>query len=174
VTNQVTTHSDGASQSQPQPDTGYPPDLPVSDPARRGQIESPGMACKRSGVRIHVSPQVRSKIRESGLVTVLVLGLGFVLRVAGLGAAANAAQLVSVIPLLAAVINWARIRHGSKNPLHDPPIRLGELLRTIADAQGLTGKMYAHVCRAGAVTPSMLTWTGRGILRGILWSHSLT
>src|ERR1039457_1105830 len=56
VTNQVTTPSDGAGQSQPQPDTGYRPGLPVSDPAPRGQTELPGMACKRSGVRIPIAP----------------------------------------------------------------------------------------------------------------------
>ena len=39
-----------------QPDTDYPPDVPVPDPARRGQTESPGMACKRSGVRIPIAP----------------------------------------------------------------------------------------------------------------------
>src|ERR1700684_2558182 len=65
VTIQVTTPSDCASQSQPQPDTATGPDLPVPDPGRHGQTESPGMACKRSGVRIPIAPpQFRDIIRN--------------------------------------------------------------------------------------------------------------
>jgi len=68
----------------------------------------------------------------------LVLGLGFLLRAAGLSAAANAAQLVSLAPLIAGLAGWARVRRETRVP--DENVGLGELLRTIADAQGLTGQ----------------------------------
>src|ERR1017187_697178 len=56
VTNQVTTPSDDGRRSQLQPDTDYSLDLAVSDPVRRGQTDSPGMACKRSAVRARLAP----------------------------------------------------------------------------------------------------------------------
>jgi hypothetical protein len=74
------------------------------------------------------------------LVAVLVLGLGFVLRGAGLGAAANVAQLVSLAPLIAGMVGWARTRHTAQARADDLPVALGLVLRTIADAQGLTGE----------------------------------
>jgi outer membrane protein assembly factor BamB len=73
------------------------------------------------------------------LVGALVLGLGFLLRAAGLTAAANVAQLVSLAPLVAAVIGWAKARYVGRGPDGHRMVSLSEILRTIADAQGLTG-----------------------------------
>jgi len=49
-------------------------------------------------------------VAAAALITVLVLGLGFVLRAAGLSTAANVAQLVSLAHLLVGVVSWARVR----------------------------------------------------------------
>lgn len=73
-------------------------------------------------------------------IAVLAFGLGLALHGTPLSEAANYAQLVSVIPLIAAMIGWLRARHGTKDLVHDRLARLGELLRLIADAQGLTGE----------------------------------
>jgi hypothetical protein len=69
-----------------------------------------------------------------------VLGLGTVFRLAGLGAAANVVQILSVLPLLAAVIKWAQDKRKSAEPNSGALVRRDELLRTIADASGLTGE----------------------------------
>jgi beta-lactam-binding protein with PASTA domain len=74
------------------------------------------------------------------LIGVLVLGLGVVLRHAQLGGAANVAQIVSLAPLVVGLTGWARSRRKAQDPTCDRPIGLGEMLRTIADAQGLTGE----------------------------------
>src|SRR5215469_3443845 len=74
------------------------------------------------------------------LVALLVLGLGFVLRNAGLGAAANVAQIVSLAPLIGGVVTWARTRRRARPETSEPSITFGEFLRVIADAQGLTGR----------------------------------
>jgi hypothetical protein len=74
------------------------------------------------------------------VIGVIVLGLGVALRAAGLGAAANAAQVVSLAPLMTGVVGWARSRHTGQGQVRDRPATLGELLRTIADAQGLTSQ----------------------------------
>ena len=50
------------------------------------------------------------------LVSALAVGLGLVLRAAGLAAAANAAQLIALTPLIVALIGWARKRHGKDHP----------------------------------------------------------
>jgi hypothetical protein len=65
------------------------------------------------------------------LVFALVFGLGAVFRRDGLGAAANVVQILSVLPLLAAVISWARIRRKPDSPSSGVPVRRDELLRTI-------------------------------------------
>jgi len=64
VTNQVTTASDGVSQRRWQPDSATSPDLPASDPGRQRQRESPGMACKRPGVRVPLAPLVRDLLKS--------------------------------------------------------------------------------------------------------------
>jgi hypothetical protein len=69
---------------------------------------------------------------------VLIFGLGVVLRVAGLGAAANVAVLVSLAPLITSLTGWAKNRHRVKEPAGDRSITFADLLRTIADAHGLT------------------------------------
>jgi beta-lactam-binding protein with PASTA domain len=74
------------------------------------------------------------------LIGVLVLGLGVALRHAQLGGAANIAQIVSLAPLIVGLTGWARSRRKAQDPTCDRPIGLGEMLRTIADAQGLTGE----------------------------------
>jgi len=74
------------------------------------------------------------------LIAALALGLGVVLRDAGLGAAANVAQLVSLAPVVAALVGWARVRRSAQQVAGEVPATLGELLRTIADANGLTGQ----------------------------------
>jgi WD domain, G-beta repeat len=74
------------------------------------------------------------------LIALLVLGLGFVLRNAGLGAAANVAQLVALAPLIGGVVAWARTRRRARPETSAPSITFGEFLRVIADAQGLTGR----------------------------------
>src|SRR5690242_2465795 len=74
------------------------------------------------------------------LIALLVLGIGFVLRRAGLGAAANAAQLVALAPLIGGLIAWARARREVQHQTHEQSMSFGELLRIIADAQGLTGR----------------------------------
>lgn len=89
---------------------------------------------------MHVRGDWRWAAAAAGLIGLLVLGLAIVLRFAGLGAAANAAQLVSLAPLIAGVIGWARSRRRVQDPVDDRLVRLGELLRTIAYAQGLTGQ----------------------------------
>ena len=80
------------------------------------------------------------------LLALLVLGLGFILRSAGLGAAANAAQLVALAPLIVGLIAWARSRRGLHQEAAEKTITFGEFLRTIADAQGLTSRdLYARM-----------------------------
>lgn len=74
-------------------------------------------------------------------IAALVLGLGFVLRASGLGTAANVAQLVSLAPLVVGLANWPRAgKTGAQGREADLLARLGEHLRTIAYAQGLTGR----------------------------------
>ena len=77
------------------------------------------------------------------LIALLVLGLGFVLRSAGLGAAANVAQLVALAPLIGGLIAWARVRREVQHQRPEQSLSFGELLRNIADAQGLTGRDWA-------------------------------
>lgn len=50
------------------------------------------------------------------VIAALVLGLGFVLRAAGLGAAANVAQLVSLAPLVVGLANWPRAKRAPVQP----------------------------------------------------------
>jgi hypothetical protein len=69
----------------------------------------------------------------------LVIGLGFVLRAQGIGVAADVAQLVALVPIVGWVVGWAASRRASRDSTDGEQIRLAELLRTIADAQGLTG-----------------------------------
>jgi tetratricopeptide (TPR) repeat protein len=74
------------------------------------------------------------------LIALLVLGLGFVLRSAGLGAAANVAQLVALAPLIGGLVAWARARREVQHQTPEQSMTFGEFLRIIADAQGLTGR----------------------------------
>ena len=77
------------------------------------------------------------------LITALVLGLGLMLRAAGLGAAANVAQLVSLAPLIVGLANWTRPRQSTTHSPHsivayatladilaDHELRLGEVQPT--------------------------------------------
>jgi hypothetical protein len=74
------------------------------------------------------------------VVAALVLGLGFALRAAGLTAAANHVQLVSPTPLIAGLVGWAWTRRRAADTPDELPDGLGQLLRTIADAQRLAGE----------------------------------
>jgi hypothetical protein len=71
------------------------------------------------------------------LIGALVLAIGVALRAAGLSVAANVAQIISLAPFIGGLIAWSR---GHRRPAADRTMPLGELLRTIADAHGLTGE----------------------------------
>ncbi|GHH65314.1 hypothetical protein GCM10017673_09190 [Streptosporangium violaceochromogenes] len=72
------------------------------------------------------------------LITALVVGaaavgLGVVLRAQNLGAAANIAQLLSLIPLVGSMFAWARERHKTPDALEDENKTLNELINTIEE-----------------------------------------
>lgn len=72
------------------------------------------------------------------LITALVIGvaavgLGVVLRAQNLGAAANVAQLLSLLPLVASMLAWARERHKTPDAPEDENKTLNELIDTIEE-----------------------------------------
>jgi hypothetical protein len=82
-------------------------------------------------------------IAAAVLSAALVLGLAVVLRVAGLGAAANVAQLVSLLtllPLVAGFVNRPSARSSERITKDAQLAGLSEKLRDLADGKGLTGK----------------------------------
>ena len=70
----------------------------------------------------------------------LILLVGVVLRLEGLSAAANVAQVASLVPLIGGWIGWARGSQAVQDPDVEYRGDLGEMLRTIADTKGLTGE----------------------------------
>jgi hypothetical protein len=72
------------------------------------------------------------------LVVLVLLVIGLVLKTQGLPGAANAAALVSLIPLGAGLAGWARNRRGAQDQADEGTADLGQWLRTIADGKGLT------------------------------------
>jgi len=76
----------------------------------------------------------------AAIIAAVVFGLGIILRASGVSTAANVAQLVSLAPLAVGLVGWAASRRGLRDTAAGQRIELAELLRTIADAQGLTGE----------------------------------
>jgi hypothetical protein len=66
------------------------------------------------------------------LIAALVFGLGAVLRTAGLGVAANVAQLVSLAPLLVSLAGWSRSRQSAAAASQgNRPVKLGSQSETV-------------------------------------------
>lgn len=103
----------------------------VSRVTVRSSQRDNGLMSKRSGWR---------SVIAAVLVLVLALVVGFILRFAGLSAAANIAQLASVIPLAAAAIRWLVARRGAQGKAGEVSGTLGEVLGTVADVNRLTGQ----------------------------------
>ena len=73
------------------------------------------------------------------LLTALVLSLALALRASGLSGAANAATVVSLAPLVAALVSWPQRRRSTPMRVRDTG-QFGDQLRVIADARDLTGQ----------------------------------
>nr|WP_062342517.1 PASTA domain-containing protein [Herbidospora sakaeratensis] len=69
----------------------------------------------------------------AGAVFLLVSGLGLALRLGGLSDAANVAQLMSLLPLAVAAVQWAKTRRETGEG-----VPFGDFLRGVADASGVT------------------------------------
>jgi hypothetical protein len=72
------------------------------------------------------------RVTVAVLTAVLILGLGFILRTAGLAAAANVAQLVALVLMIAGLVNWARPGPPVAGAGREPP---AENLVTAAGAR---------------------------------------
>jgi hypothetical protein len=68
----------------------------------------------------------------------MIVAVGFALRSAGLGAAANVVQVLSGLSLIGAVATWARARRGGPGRVVSRSVALPELLRSLAEAHDVS------------------------------------